>query len=599
MAYLHKFSLLWILIAVFSSVCSQVPDNETGEISLPIYMTAEEYNMIDAHRQLQLTTSNALTTPPSMPVRTMAEWEEIDALFITWTSFTSILRDIVKNAQTECKVVIICADSNAVKSNLTSNNIPLTNVEYLQKPYNTIWMRDYGGNTVYTNDVEDRLFVDWIYNRPRPKDDTIPAAIARKYNIPFYTTTTPPWDLVHTGGNFMSDGRGTAFSSNLVLTENQGAGFSPTPKTSLQIDTIMHAFMGIDYGRYIKMDVLPFDGIHHIDMHMKLLDEETLLVGEYPTGVADGPQIEANLLYVLSNYQSVFGTPYKVVRIQMPPDGNVYPNTTGDYLTYTNNVFVNKTVLVPTYNPQYDSTALRILRENLPGYKVVGIPCNSIIQQSGALHCITHSLGVSDPLLISHQPLEDQIHWVQPAFYTINALIQHKSGIQNATVYYRYDSLSSFQSVPMSVLTSGQNMWTANLPSPQVTISGYCQYYIDANAVSGKHQVRPITAPTGFWTFDIGYAVNIATPSTICEMQPIFPNPAAAITCVPVSMTKPEKGSVCMYNPLGQKVFTLFEGEIPAGKTHYFFDARKFPSGMYLISVETPSASATQRVIIK
>ena len=45
-----------------------------------------------------------------------------------------------------------------------------------------------------------------------------------------------------------------------------------------------------------------YDGIHHIDMHMKLLDESTLLVSEYPTGVADGPQIEANLQYVLSNF---------------------------------------------------------------------------------------------------------------------------------------------------------------------------------------------------------------------------------------------------------------------------------------------------------
>ena len=35
------------------------------------------------------------------------------------------------------------------------------------------------------------------------------------------------------------------------------------------------------------MPTLPYDGIHHIDMHMKLLDEETLLVSEYPDGVAD------------------------------------------------------------------------------------------------------------------------------------------------------------------------------------------------------------------------------------------------------------------------------------------------------------------------
>ncbi len=81
----------------------------------------------------------------------------------------------------------------------------------------------------------------------------------------------------------MVDGLGTAFSSKLVFEEN------PT-KTEEQIDSIMNLFMGIN--RFIKMDNLQYDVIHHIDMHMKLLDEETLLVGEYPTGVSDGPYIE-------------------------------------------------------------------------------------------------------------------------------------------------------------------------------------------------------------------------------------------------------------------------------------------------------------------
>ena len=39
-------------------------------------------------------------------------------------------------------------------------------------------MRDYGQNTVYKNDVEDRLLVDWIYNRNRPYDDLVPEYIA-------------------------------------------------------------------------------------------------------------------------------------------------------------------------------------------------------------------------------------------------------------------------------------------------------------------------------------------------------------------------------------------------------------------------------------
>ena len=108
-----------------------------------------------------------------------------------------------------------------------------------------------------------------------------------------------------------------------------------------EIDTIMKHFMGIE--PFIKMPTLPYDGIHHIDMHMKLLDEETILVGEYPQGVADGPQIEANINYIKNNYTSAFGTPYRFIRIQMPPDAQgQYPDTWGDYRTYTNSIFINK-----------------------------------------------------------------------------------------------------------------------------------------------------------------------------------------------------------------------------------------------------------------
>ncbi len=69
----------------------------------------------------------------------------------------------------------------------------------------------------------------------------------------------------------------------------------------------------------IKMPTLPYDGIHHIDMHMKLLDESTIMVSEYPEGVADGPQINANMDYVLSNYTTRWGTPFDIVRIPSPP----------------------------------------------------------------------------------------------------------------------------------------------------------------------------------------------------------------------------------------------------------------------------------------
>jgi agmatine deiminase len=106
-----------------------------------------------------------ILTPPGGDIRTMAGWEEVDAITITWTGFPAILREIVREAQTQCKVIIHCTDSNVVKTNLTNYSVPLTsNLKFIEVAYNSIWIRDYGANTVYRNDVDSIFLVDWIYN---------------------------------------------------------------------------------------------------------------------------------------------------------------------------------------------------------------------------------------------------------------------------------------------------------------------------------------------------------------------------------------------------------------------------------------------------
>ena len=39
--------------------------------------------------------------------------------------------------------------------------------------------------------------------------------IGDSLSVPVYSTTQAPFDLVNTGGNFMSDGMGSAFASRL------------------------------------------------------------------------------------------------------------------------------------------------------------------------------------------------------------------------------------------------------------------------------------------------------------------------------------------------------------------------------------------------
>ncbi|MFY9311064.1 MAG: agmatine deiminase family protein [Bacteroidia bacterium] len=542
--------------------------------------------------------AKGITTPPSGPVRNMAQWEEVQGLTITWTSYESVLREVVRAARKETQVYIVCgfdcsgsSDSTTIKNYLTSGGVPLSNVNFIYAPCNSVWARDYSANSVYLNDVDSLILVDWKYNRPtRIDDDTVCRSVARKLDLQLYETTQTPNKLIHTGGNYMTDGMGTGFSSELIEDEN------PT-LTETQIDNIMNNFMGID--RYIKMPTLPYDGIHHIDMHMKLLNEETLLMGEYPAGIADGPQIEANLQYVLSTFNSSFGTPYKVIRIPMPPDqyyNYYYPDNDGNYLTYTNSVIVNKTVIVPQFYTQYDTTALRIWKEAMPGYTIAGVNSNNTISASGSIHCITHSVGVREPLRIVHQNLPNTANTTTP--YQVDAIIQHKSGIQSATLYYTTDTTQPFASAVMTLTGIPTDTWTGYIPAQPAGSRIF--YYIKAVANSGKQQVRPMPAPLGTFKFDVLLSTSLAYSNTNeLFAKPAFPNPSHGITCIPVTSGKNAKGTIKLVDMLGNTVITIHDGNMPAGEKNYFANTAGISKGAYLLVIETEDKRSTQKLMIK
>jgi agmatine/peptidylarginine deiminase len=534
--------------------------------------------------------------PPPTPVRTMAEWEELSAVQITWTSFLPILRQIVDYAQDECLVYIICSDSNSVKSYLQGGGVPLTNLVFLITGYNSIWCRDYGPWTVYTNKVDTLRIIDWIYNRPsRPLDNITPVFIANYMGVPYHQTINAPNDLVNTGGNYMTDGHGTAFASKLILSENgPGNPYGVSVKTEAQIDGIMNAYMGIN--RYIKMETLPYDQIHHIDMHIKLLDEETLLVGQYPAGVADGPQIELNLQYVLNNFQTCFGKTYKVVRIPMPPGPNGQYPPSDDYRTYTNSVFVNKTVIVPTYQLQYDTTALRIYREALPGYRIVGIDCNAIIPSLGAIHCITKEIGVREPIFISHSALRNTNNTTQP--YEVKAYIKHKSGIAGARMYWSIDTANGFTQVNMS---NTGDTFRANIPAQPLGTKVY--YYIWANSNSGRTVTKPLPAPRGNFQFlvtnNLGLSQNNPGIPDKFNLYQNYPNPFNPATTIKIDIAKSSNMTLKVYDITGREAAVLLNTHLEAGSYRYEWKPPAgLASGVYFYRLQADDFIQVRKLIL-
>lgn len=588
--------LLFVAILYSYGICAQSSDDYSAKDSDTAYESTSVFDQ-------GIERSPGITDPPDFPVRAMAEWEELQAITIAYdpawpAGHLQALRDIAKEASTEVEVLVIC-ELSTDKEDFIDDGISLENISFSPVGIDNVqqvWIRDYGPHTMYSNDVEDMLLIDWIYEEEFSIIDTIASfALAEYYNLPLYLTTESPLNLRLDGGNFLTDGLGTAFSSDRVMLENGEEHI---------IDNVMSQFMGID--TYIKFDRLQFDVIHHVDMHMKLLDEETILFGEYPEGISDWGRIEANIAYLQENFTSPFGTPYKIVRIPMPPDQNGdYPSfentgcsahSTPCYNTYTNALFVNKKILVPTYQqPANDNQALMIWQELMPGYTIIGIDCSGVIPKYGAIHCISKEIGSNDPLLIVHQKLKNVCD--TDLYHRFEASVQHKSGIQEVNLFYKTVEESTFSSIAMEQLTD--NIWEAEIES--FPIGTVVEYYISATANSGKQLNRPLVAPEGYWTFEVNCLTSTSDIEDLSAlaMKKAYPNPTENEIWIPVESTTTQEISLLLKDVVGRELGIIFDGAIQPGTQKYVLHTNHLSAGTYFIFLQSNLGVQTQKFVKK
>jgi hypothetical protein len=205
-------------------------------------------------------------------------------------------------------------------------------------------------------------------------------------------------------------------------------------------------------------------------------------------------------------------------------------------------------------------------------------------------------VGVEDPLLISHQPLDDTEDTANP--YPVEALVQHRSGIESARLFWRLEGQSEYNEVAM---TEGmEDMWSAGIPAqPENTV---VQYYVEGTSVSGKVQDRPMPAPEGYWQFRVGEIVvnGLDVLPAFAGFQPAFPNPASAITCIPVALSRAAEGRIVLRDAVGREVAILFEGQLPAGISKHFVDASRLVAGAHVITLELEGQGVwSQRLMVR
>lgn len=165
-------------------------------------------------------------------------------------------------------------------------------------------------------------------------------------------------------------------------------------------------------------------------------------------------------------------------------------------------------------------------------------------------------------------------------------------GGSNATLTFQWNAAEHGTlfnpSNPVSVLQNVGTVWV-EIPA---TVSGSGPYSATARGVG--QFIRFGVGNSG--ATDVRETVGAPKQFSLAQN---YPNPFNPSTAIKFSVDRTERVALNVYNPLGQRVATLFDGVAEAEKFYTVtFESANLASGMYFYKLESASTSATKKMIV-
>jgi agmatine/peptidylarginine deiminase len=315
------------------------------------------------------------------PFTLLADFEPQSALVLSGSELgeylPELLADIVDAVAETVPLIMLFRENEGTEVPATWYQLGRqahADVHALSLAHDTMWIRDYGPATGCTPDGVP-VILDYAYAAvDRDQDDALPPRLAALLDLPVVSL---PFDV--DGGNLITNGRGLLVSTAKLLQDNEWMGLPDDLLARLLITT----FSAQDW---VFLEPLLGESTGHVDMFLTFPTPTTVVLGSYDP--EDDPENAERLDRNARRLEGLTAadTSLRVVRIPMPPHED------GWWRSYTNVIFANGVLLVPSYadlDPAGLETALTTYRQILPGWDVVPIDVEPMTALGGALHCIS------------------------------------------------------------------------------------------------------------------------------------------------------------------------------------------------------------------
>jgi agmatine deiminase len=466
---------------------------------------------------------------PSNRARMVAEWEPAIGVLIAWP--LSIPHKLVIEMSKDIKLQILVEDQkskqDAIKK-LSKWGVMPDRVKFITAPQgiDVSWTRDWGPHTLFTP-VGEMMMADprYLYATPTTGlacDDTLQfiykddqgkiIQTIKDDRAPEYVSSSNDIEIIQlpfafTGGNVISDGQRTAFSTCALINENRHTG---VPDEKFFNDA--RSILGIQ--QYNILSNFEDRGIQHIDCFMKLLDEERILVIRPPSDHPSSAQYEGIVNQELTKLTNTWGRPYQILRI----DTETYHEN--ELAAYTNALILNKNIYVPMFGIPQDTVAVRQWKEAMPGYTIkpfefvlAGEPAlreqaREIYEEIGwtggdALHCRTRAIWDPNMIYMSVNRIPAKVP--KASSYVLDVIIKDYSKgslvPESLKVIWRVKGKDEWKELKLTT-SDIPDHYKASFPGGQAGVT--IEYYVTAKSNWGTiPSTMPRTAPEGYYTFRI------------------------------------------------------------------------------------------------
>lgn len=331
---------------------------------------------------------------------------------LTWphqgTNWAHILDEVTQLYEALVSVICDYADVviairedliDEVKARLAAMEIPLEYVYFYAVDCDDTWTRDHGPiavqiQTEKTDDAQtehgikllDFAFNGWGEKFPHSLDNQISRKLFAQGAFPAAEFETLDWVLE--GGSIETDGCGTLLTTeSCLLNKNRNPSL-----TKEAIEQRLRTAFGVRKINWLTSGFLEGDDTDgHIDTLARFCPNNTVV---YTACDDEQDEHYASLKHMEEELQSMSNADGEAFHLLPLPWPGAKFNDEDKRLpaTYANFLVVNEAVLVPIYDSISDEDALEVISQAFPGYEIFGIPCLSLIEHGGSLHCITMQL---------------------------------------------------------------------------------------------------------------------------------------------------------------------------------------------------------------